>query len=202
MIFEIKLLNYFKFDIMNFLTIDREKCMQDGICATECPRMLIEFNNESLLPEAVTDAEEQCVKCGHCVAVCPHEALSVAGIKIQDCQPVKNDLLLSVDQVGQLIKMRRSIRNYHNKKIEREKLTKLVDIARYAPTGGNTQQVQWLVINSHDEVRKIAAATIEFLKGLVNKNHPLAERYNLEGLVKRWDSGIDGIFRGAPALIV
>jgi nitroreductase/NAD-dependent dihydropyrimidine dehydrogenase PreA subunit len=187
---------------MNFITIDREKCAHDEICAAECPLMLIKFNSESLFPEAVNDAEEQCVKCGHCVAVCPHGALSVTGIKVQDCQPLENNLLLSVDQVGQLIKMRRSIRNYNNKKIEHEKLTRLIDVARYAPTGGNSQLVEWLVINSHDEVRKVAAETIEFMKGLVNKNHPLAERYNLPDLVKRWDSGIDGIFRGAPALIV
>jgi ferredoxin len=81
---------------MNFITIDREKCVHDGICATECPLMLIEFNNESLLPEAVADAEERCLKCGHCVSVCPHEALSVAGIKVQDCKPFESNLHLSV----------------------------------------------------------------------------------------------------------
>jgi nitroreductase/NAD-dependent dihydropyrimidine dehydrogenase PreA subunit len=187
---------------MSFVTVDPEKCKHDGICAAECPMMLIEMNTNTSLPEAVSGAEERCVQCGHCVTVCPHAALSIVGINVQDCQPLKKALLIPEDQVGQLIKSRRSIRNYRNKNIEREKLSKLIDIARYAPTGGNSQMVQWLVINSHDEVKKVAAATIDFMQGLVNQNHPLAERYNLQSLVKRWDSGIDGILRGAPALVV
>jgi len=187
---------------MNFLTVDLKKCKHDGICAAECPSMLIQMNPDTSVPEAVPEAGERCLKCGHCVAVCPHAALSVTGIDVQDCLPMKSELFLSEDQVGQLIKSRRSIRKYQDKKIEQEKLAKLIDIARYAPTGGNSQMVQWLVINSRDEVKKIAAATIDFMKSLVNKNHPLTEKYELPRLIKRWDSGVDGILRSAPTLIV
>jgi nitroreductase/Pyruvate/2-oxoacid:ferredoxin oxidoreductase delta subunit len=187
---------------MDFLTVDQKKCKHDGICAAECPTMIIRMNSNSLLPEAIEGAEERCVKCGHCVAVCPHEALSVAGVSAKDCIPLKKEMQLSVDQVGQLIKSRRSIRKYLDKKIEQEKLSKLIDIARYAPTGGNSQLVQWLVINSRDEVKKIAEATIEFMRELSAQNHLFSEKYNLSRLVERWDSGVDGIFRGAPALII
>jgi nitroreductase/NAD-dependent dihydropyrimidine dehydrogenase PreA subunit len=187
---------------MSFLTIDSTKCKKDGLCAGECPLMLIEINPATSIPEAVTDAGERCLKCGHCVAICPHAALSVAGIDIQDCIPLRNDLLLSEDHLRQLIKSRRSVRKFQDKIIEQEKLSRLIDIARYAPTGGNSQQVQWLVFNSPVEVKKIAAATIDFMKGLINKNHPMVEKYNLHRMVNRWDSGVDGILRGAPALIV
>jgi Fe-S-cluster-containing hydrogenase component 2 len=122
---------------MKFLTIDPEKCAHDGICAAECPTKLIMMNNK--MPEAIEGAETRCVKCGHCIAVCPHGALSVAGIDNNECLPIKNELSVSVEQVEQLIKSRRSIRNYQNKKVERETLAKLIDIARYAPTGGNSQ---------------------------------------------------------------
>jgi len=187
---------------MSFLSVDPGKCVHDGVCVAECPLNLIEIDTISLLPKASNGAEERCVKCGHCIAVCPHEAISVDGIKVKDCFPLKIGMQPSIDQVDQLIKSRRSIRNYMDMKIEHEKISKLIDIARYAPTGGNNQKVQWLVINSRDEVKKIAIATIEFMRGLIKQNHPLAEKYNLDSLVKRFDSGADGIFRGAPALIV
>jgi nitroreductase/NAD-dependent dihydropyrimidine dehydrogenase PreA subunit len=187
---------------MGFLTVDKKKCKQDGICATECPLMLIVINKNSSLPEAIKEAEKKCIKCGHCVSVCPYEALTVANINVNECLPIKEELNLSLEQVEQLIKARRSIRKYKNKKIEKEKLAKLIDIAHYAPTGGNSQLIQWLVINSNEKVQKLAAETIEFIKTLIKNNHPLTEKYNLNVLVERWESGIDGIFRKAPALIV
>jgi nitroreductase/NAD-dependent dihydropyrimidine dehydrogenase PreA subunit len=186
---------------MSFVTVDQKKCAHDGICAAECPVGILFMNNESL-PEAVDGAEKKCIKCGHCVAACPHQAISVPGINVADCPPIKKELLISADQIEQLIKSRRSIRKYRDKKIDREKLSKLIEIARYAPTGGNSQQVQWLVVNSRDEVKKIAAATIDFMKVIIKDGHPLAERYNLPNMVKAWESGVDVIFRGAPSLIV
>jgi len=187
---------------MSFITVDQKKCAHDGICAAECPMGLITMNKETSLPEGIDGAEQRCIKCGHCVAVCPHGAVSVSGINAADCLPIKKELLVSTDQIEQLIKSRRSVRKYRDKKIEREKLTKLIDIARYAPTGGNSQQVQWLVINSRDEVKKIAASVVDFMSGMIKNGHPLAERYNLPALVGAWESGVDVIFRGAPALIV
>ncbi len=187
---------------MSFLTIIEEKCVHDGICASECPLMLIEINKNTLLPEAINEAESKCIKCGHCVAVCPHGAISVKEIEADACYPIKKELKLSIYQIEQLIKSRRSVRKYLNKKIEKEKLSKLIDNARYAPTGGNSQQVQWLVFNSNEVVQKYAAATIEFMKAIVKSGHPMAEKYNLSVMIERWENGIDGIFRKAPAVII
>lgn len=185
---------------MNLLTIDLEKCNHDNICVSECPSKLITLKNN--VPQSIEGAEMRCVKCGHCVVVCPTGALSVSGIETEERLPIKNELKVSIDQVEQLIKTRRSIRNYQNKKVEREKLKKIIEIARYAPTGGNSQLVQWRAIDSRDELDKLVDGTIEFMKYLIKENHPMASSYNLQSLVNAWEHKIDGILRGAPALIV
>jgi nitroreductase/NAD-dependent dihydropyrimidine dehydrogenase PreA subunit len=186
---------------MSFLSVDHKKCAHDGICAAACPMSIITMNKDSL-PEVTGEAEKLCIKCGHCVAVCPHGAISAGDINVKDCPPIKKELVASADQIEQLIKSRRSIRMYKDKKVEREQLSKLIDIARYSPTGGNSQQVQWLAVTSREEVKKIAGAVVDFMRDLIKGGHPLAERYNLSALVESCDAGIDRIFRGAPALIV
>jgi nitroreductase len=37
---------------------------------------------------------------------------------------------------------------------------------------------------------------------MVKNGHPMAEAYNLNGLVKAWEHKMDMILRGAPALII
>ena len=51
-----------------------------------------------------------------------------------------------------------------DKAVEREKLAGLIDLAHYAPTGTNSQQVQWLVINSREQLHAMAGMIIDMLR--------------------------------------
>lgn len=152
---------------MSYFEIDAEKCMHDGICVAECPMRILEIKDASLPPSPVEGAEEKCIRCGHCVAVCPHGAFSLEEMKTEDCPPVRNDMALSVEHVEHFLRSRRSIRTYQDKAIEREKLEKLIDIARYAPTGTNSQQVKWLAVNSRDGVRSMAGLVVDLIRHLI-----------------------------------
>ena len=59
---------------MSLFTINQEKCKRDGICAKDCPAQVIVWKNKDDFPMPAKDAEEFCINCGHCVAVCPYEA--------------------------------------------------------------------------------------------------------------------------------
>ncbi|MHB8122411.1 MAG: nitroreductase family protein [Desulfuromonadaceae bacterium] len=65
-------------------------------------------------------------------------------MKVADCPPVRAELELGSEQVEHFFRSRRSIRTYSPKEMEREKLSRLISIAQYAPSGTNSQQVQWL----------------------------------------------------------
>ncbi|MBF0204942.1 MAG: 4Fe-4S binding protein, partial [Desulfamplus sp.] len=44
---------------MDFITIDQEKCVKDGICAAECPVLIINVSNG--FPEITKGTEGFCI---------------------------------------------------------------------------------------------------------------------------------------------
>lgn len=183
-----------------FCTVDGSKCTGDGLCTRVCPMGLFAMKDGAPVP--VAHAAQACIGCGHCVAVCPHGALSLSAIKPEDCLPVQPAVALDDRQMEKLLRSCRSIRSYQDKPVENATLARLVDIAHYAPTAGNSQQVGWLVVNSREKVKRVAAATAGYLRHLSASGDPAALRYNFTALADLWDSGNDVISRGAPALII
>jgi nitroreductase len=164
--------------------------------------LILEMKDDSSAPMLVQGAEELCIRCGHCVAVCPHGAFSLAEMKTEDCPPVRSALVLSVEHVEHFLRSRRSIRTYQDKAIERNKLERLLDIARYAPTGSNSQQVKWLTVNSREGVRSMSGLVVDLIRHMNAEKHPMAERYRKFDIVKAWESGTDIVTRGAPGLVI
>lgn len=186
---------------MSLFAVDREKCLKDGICAAECPARIIEVAGKGSYPTPVEGAAERCINCGHCVAVCPAGALSLKTMKPEECLPVRKDLLPGPEQVEHLLLSRRSIRTYRDQPVERETLIKLIDTARYAPTGHNLQPVHWLVIEDKKEVIRLAGLVVNWMRQLVQEKQAFALSMHMDSIVAAWDQGIDRICRGAPHVI-
>lgn len=186
---------------MDHITVDQEKCRHDGICTEVCPRNIIEMKDGSV-PQLMAGLEDLCISCGHCVAVCPHGALSLDEMQAEDCPPVKADRAPDGDQAEQFFRSRRSIRVYSDAAVESDKLARLIDLAHYAPTGTNSQQVQWLVINSREQLHTMGALVIDMLRALIMSGHPLVKTYRLDRSVAAWEAGQDPVLRGAPALVI
>lgn len=56
------------------------------------------------------------------------------------------------------IENRKSIRKYQNKKVEKEKLNQVLESARLAPSGSNTQPWTFIIIESEDTKEKLSIA--------------------------------------------
>ena len=97
---------------MGLLTVDQKNCKRDGICIDVCPVGIIEFKTKEAFPTMINGGDEFCISCGHCVAVCPHGAMSHALMKPDDCPPLRSEWLLGPDQVEHFLRARRSIRKY------------------------------------------------------------------------------------------
>ena len=187
---------------MRSLTIDKEKCARDAICVAECPPGIIIQNTSSNYPELIKGGDQYCINCGHCVAVCPHGALTHWLVSPSQCPAIDPALQVTPEQMAHMLKQRRSIRTFKRRPVERKTLEALIDSARYAPSGHNLQPVQWLVIHDEGTVKKMAAHVRDWMQSLIDAASPLAEAMHLDRTVAAWEAGADRILRGAPHVIV
>lgn len=184
---------------MTNIIVDQERCTQCGICTIVCPSGIIDAVNENHLPQVQETNAPRCINCGHCEAFCPSNAL------LLDLRPDEKVPLLtgagtiSQEDMALYLKKRRSVRHFTREPIPKEIIPEILDIARYAASGGNGQPVKWLVVHDPEKVRKIAELTIEWMKGLLNTAHPMSGYIPM--LILAWDQGHDVICRGAPHLL-
>ncbi|MGD9949064.1 MAG: nitroreductase family protein [Desulfobulbus sp.] len=186
---------------MELFTIDQQTCNQDGLCAMVCPLGIIDWH-PGQLPVAVKDADTLCIRCGHCVAVCPTASFHHQDMGPTICPPVHPEWQLSPEQCEHFLQARRSIRVYKKQPVDRETLQRLINMARYAPTAINSQGVRWLVIDNRATLDRLAALVIDWMQWLNKEMPEMARELHVERAIGRWQEGIDGILRGAPALII
>jgi len=187
---------------MPLLKIDRERCHQDGLCADVCPALIITLDTDDGYPELVPGGEERCIRCGHCVTVCPHGAMHHAAMAAGDCPVIDRERLPDADQVKQFLRARRSIRCYKKDPLDRETLGQLIDTARFAPSGVNRQPVRWLVVQTPEEVQLLAGLVADWMRHLMEEQSPMVAAMHLDKMVAAWDKGQDRICRSAPHLIL
>jgi len=186
---------------MGLIAIDEQRCKKDGLCATECPAAIIQLQEDGF-PEMVVGGADLCILCGHCVAVCPEGALSHKRCPREACPPINKKLVLHEQQAAQFLRSRRSIRRYQDKPVEKEKIQRLIEVARYAPTGSNSQLVEWLVVDDKSKIKSIAGLTIDYFRRILREDPQAMAIASLPRAVAAWEAGYDTVLRHAPALIV
>lgn len=187
---------------MGLLIVDENKCQKDGLCAKECPMAIIRLQGEGGFPALLPGAEPFCIQCGHCVAVCPHGALSHSRIPVEACPTI--DEALSVDEARavQFLRSRRSVRFFKDRPVEKETIQKLIEIARYAPTAGNSQLVEWIVFTDRAKIKELAGLTVDWMKAILRQDPQPAYAPYMPMIVAAWEAGYDVVLRDAPVLIV
>jgi nitroreductase/NAD-dependent dihydropyrimidine dehydrogenase PreA subunit len=187
---------------MSLFMIDKAKCRGDGKCALVCPVQIIGMDEKAGVPYPIEGAEELCINCGHCMAVCPPGALSLKTMSPQDCLALKEGWKLSPEKIESLFKGRRSIRNYKDQSVDQKIIEKIIDISRYAPSGINRQPVLWEVISGKENIRQLCEAVINWMRRLIEEKSPMAASLRFENIVSAQEKGADRICRNAPHVIL
>jgi len=185
--------------IMPVIIVDGDLCTRCGICTTICPANIIQSGDEMKPPKVSDEKAGLCFSCGHCEAFCPSQALTLDIRPYERVKLPQNGGEISADDIGYYLQKRRSVRHFTDEPVSKDDILKILDIARYAPSGSNGQPIQWLVVHDRERVKKIAGITMEYMKSLVNTDHPL--KGYLPVLISAWDRGMDIICRGAPHLL-
>lgn len=184
---------------INF-TVDKEKCVHCGMCADDCASKIIEFDRNGF-PLIKSENENACMKCQHCLAICPAGAISVCGKKPEDSD-ICDENLPSDEQVLNLIQHRKSIRNYRHENLDKATLQKLKDMLKYSPTGCNNHKLHVALIDDIETMDKFRNRTNNTIKKILLSDFlsPVTKKFGR--FRQQFVDGQDIIYRGAPHMIV
>lgn len=177
--------------------VDLDKCTRCGFCAEVCPSGIVRVTTvgpELTWPKA-------CIKCGHCVAVCPHAALDHTRNPLSTQVEISQYPRLDAETAERFMRTRRSIRVYKPEAIPQETILKLLNVARLAPSGGNSQGVSFLVLSDKDLLKRITVSVIEWLEEQIRQEVAWTKPY--AGMAKIYrETGYDIVLRNAPHLVL
>lgn len=141
------------------IEIDSTKCIGCGLCQRDCPAYHI-----AVVDQKAVVKPQPCILCGHCVAICPRAAVSITGF---DQAPVAYDAPTRLDpqQLLGALRTRRSIRQYQPTPVAADILGEIIEAGRLTPSGGNAQDVSYIVLQS--ELARCEALAVRLAKKLL-----------------------------------
>jgi len=199
------------------ISIDPERCTQCESCVSVCIAGIFHPTDD----EITLVNPEYCLVCGHCMAICPTDAIRVSAADTDEFEPIQK-LAESPDpdRLMGLFRRRRSVRRYQKRPVEREKIEKIIEAARFAPTGGNYQPFKYSVVQTpevlHAIKKKILGGFVERTADeygrltekvkqgetlSAEENYQLARAQRHRQKVDLLDQGVDRLLFDAPALI-
>ena len=130
------------------IQIDETRCVGCGSCVEDCVSGTIK------LVDNKARVDEECFQCGHCVAICPHEAVSIPNYSDACIAYDEATFALPTQNVLNAIKFRRSIRRFTSDAVTYDDLHVLMDAAAHMPTAKNTQACRFVFIQDSLEQMK------------------------------------------------
>jgi len=196
------------------IQINKEKCTGCGLCVRDCTGNIIKVGagniqdcpeNILILENGKAAAVTECILCGHCAAVCPEKAISIPGYDMEDVEEfAESKFSLKPERVLRAIKFRRSTRDFQKKKIEREKMERILQAGRYTETAVNRQACTFVFVQ--DGLKELKKLFWQELPGTLEqfrKNEsPLTQRFEMFYEMWKKDPTEDRFFFNTPAILV
>ena len=187
------------------IQIDKDLCTGCGSCEADC------ISGTITVKEGKARATEECFQCGHCVAICPHGAVSLPCYPAQCVEYNEATFSVPTENLINLIKFRRSVRNYKPEPISMEHLHFMLDAAGHTPTAKNVQGTRFVFVQ--DSLSEFKALIWDGLRQALAeyKESPTEEAAaalpippeRLERMIAEYEGPDqnDFLFRNAPAVL-
>lgn len=192
------------------MKVNKANCIGCSLCQQDCIVSDIE-----MIDGRSHIRNETCIKCGHCIAICPVKAISSDDEEEYSMDDVieynKENFDIDSEHLMNFMRFRRSVRLFKKQHIEQEKIEKIIQAGKFTQTGGNMQDVSYVIVKDKlQEVRKMVLETLNAQadEWLLEENIPK----QLVTYSNMWEkmyhdfledpNGEDRLFFKAPLLIV
>lgn len=181
--------------------IDAERCVLCDACVEDCPVRIIERTDG--LPFIRPEREAHCLRCQHCLAVCPEAALSILGRVPEASLEWGPNHLPRMEQLERLVRGRRSVRRYRDENVDPALIESLIATAAHAPSGVNAQGLVFHVMDDRQQMEQFRRrALADLADGLAADRVPQQFAY-LHAAVPAYEKhGVDILMRGAPHFLI
>lgn len=142
------------------MIVNQDKCIGCTLCKQDCI-----VNDIEMVDGKSFIKNETCIKCGHCIAICPVKAISCDDEKDYSMDEVieynKETFDIEAENLMNFMKFRRSVRLFKDMPVEEEKIEKIIEAGRYTQTGTNSEDVSYVVVQEKlQELRKMGLETL------------------------------------------
>ena len=141
---------------MSIVGIDKERCTNCGLCIQECVRGYFYLNEEGHV--LYNKDLGMCNICGHCIAVCPEDAIMTKDLEDITSFPGIDSPgeIIESEKFLQLLRAKRSIRRYKSKKVPKELIEKVFKAMRYAPSASNARAWRYVIVSDPEKIKQLS----------------------------------------------
>ncbi|NVM53983.1 MAG: nitroreductase family protein [Candidatus Helarchaeota archaeon] len=212
---------------MKIIGIDSEKCIQCEECVKDCSHHLY-FTRDSSettgeqFKIGFEDPDDRCILCGHCLAVCPTNAVITEGLEESyEFEEAKDpNKIINYENLMKMIRSRRSIRRFEEKPLPKAHIEKILQAMRYAPSASNAQDWNYVVITDPEKIQYLNSKVMRIfylLKKVLKIKHlirPIVSgeakrlllapgtKVSVQQRIDSYEAGKDVIFFNAPCVVV
>jgi len=182
---------------MSIVGIDYEKCNGCRLCIQECRFFLLDDAKNNVLFE---DVDNMCSLCGHCIAVCPQDAIIYEdfGDEAYTFEGIeKLDTIVPYDNLYKFLRGHRSIRHYKKKEVPKDILKKVLDLMQYAPTGSNLRYEKYAIVSDQEKLKSLSDMIIDTVLNTLGMRAQYEKSF--EARKKKYEIPL---FYDAPHLII
>ena len=133
------------------ISIDYDLCTGCNRCVQVCGINFFEVPGKA---PRTADPVTCCIRCGHCAAICPQDAVSHTGLQDIELAPLAQRP--SFEQLMTLLQSRRSRREFTEREVSRQDIEALLKAAGQAANGLNRRNVHYTVITDPDVLKDLS----------------------------------------------
>jgi nitroreductase/NAD-dependent dihydropyrimidine dehydrogenase PreA subunit len=177
--------------------LDRSRCTKCALCIKDCFFGALKSADDSF-PEMADP--QRCMKCQHCLAICPNKAITFGGKKPEDSIAASSPVP-TAEEVENYMRLRRSVRRFQDRDVDRHVLERMLKALGNSPTGCNARSLKFTCISTRAAMDDFRRKFIKVIESHRN-GHKLLPRWLAIPAIQMRKGRGDMFFRGAPGMLI